>query len=209
MKPALLFVSVVTFATAFATTACASEPITPKDDPKGSAYALFAGGCFWCMESDFEHMGDGILSVTSGYTGGPEKSPSYEQVSSHKTGHFESVRVVYDPKKVTYEKLVEYFFHHVDPTQATGQFCDLGPQYRTAIFYVNDVQKKTAEKVKAEIEKSNVLHSPIVTIIQKANAFWPAEGYHQDYYKRSPSSYHAYREGCGRDARVKQLWGGT
>src|SRR6478672_2187719 len=201
MKPlfALSFVSTITFASF----ACASEPTTPKEDPPGSQYALFAGGCFWCMESDFEHMGDGIYSVTSGYTGGKEQSPTYEQVSDHKTTHLESVRVVFDPKKVTYEKLVDYFFHHVDPTQGTGQFCDLGPQYRTAIFYVDDAQKKTAEAVKDRIEKSGVLHAPIVTVFQKANEFWPAEGYHQDYYKKSPMSYHAYRTGCGRDDRVK------
>ena len=209
MRAAAAFaVFAVTFATLGAGVACASEPVTPKDDPPGSAYALFAGGCFWCMESDFEKLA-GVLTVVSGYTGGPEKSPSYEQVSAHRTGHLESVRVVYDPKKVSYEKLVDYFFHHVDPTQGTGQFCDLGPQYRTAIFYVDDAQKKAAEKVKADIEKSNVLHAPIVTLMQKASEFWPAEGYHQDYYKKSPGSYHAYREGCGRDDRVKELWGAT
>ena len=192
-----------------ACTVQAAEPAPDAPVPPGAAVALFAGGCFWCMESDFEHLAGpgGVISVTSGYTGGPEKNPTYEQVSRDATHHFESVKVVFDPKKVSYEKLVDYFFHHVDPTQATGQFCDLGEQYRTAIFPVDDTQAATAQKVKAEIEKSGVLHAPVVTIIQKATAFWPAEGYHQDYYRKNPAYYLRYRAGCGRDDRVKELWG--
>ena len=200
----LLAVSIVTFAATCAGVACASEAAVPKDDPAGSAVAVFAGGCFWCMESDFEKA-DGVLTVTSGYTGGPEKNPTYEQVSDHKTGHYESVRVVYDPKKTSYDKLVEYFFRHVDPTQKDGQFCDIGHQYQSAIFVADDAQKAAAEKVKAQLASS--LKAPIVTEIKKAGEFWIAEGYHQDFYKKSPTRYHQYREGCGRDDRVKQLWG--
>lgn len=203
MKPFLLAVSVVTFAVTSASVACASEAAQPKDDPPGMQVGVFAGGCFWCMESDFEKL-DGVVSATSGYTGGPEKGPTYEQVSDHKTGHFESVRVVFDPKKVSYEKLVDYYFHHVDPTQTDGQFCDIGHQYQTAIFYGDDAQKATAEKVKASLATS--LKKPIATEIKKAGDFWIAEGYHQDFYKKSPERYHQYREGCGRDDRVKALF---
>ena len=186
-------------------TACSSAYALPPDPP-GTAAAVFAGGCFWCIESDFEKL-DGVVSVVSGYAGGPEQNPTYKQVSAGTTGHAEVVRVVYDPKKVSYEKLVDYFFKHIDPTTKDSSFCDHGKQYRTAIFYGNDAEKKVAEKAKADIDASKKLPAPIVTEVTKAAAFWPAEDYHQDYYKKSPSSYAAYRQGCGRDARVKELWG--
>lgn len=156
------------------------------------------------MESDFEKL-DGVLSVVSGYAGGPEKNPTYKQVSAHATGHAEVVRVVYDPKKVSYEKLVEYFFQHIDPTQVDGQFCDWGKQYRSAVYYATDAEKTVADKAKANIEASKKWK--VATEVTKAAEFWPAEDYHQDYYKKSPMSYGAYRTGCGRDARVKELWG--
>lgn len=186
-----------------ATLACSSTYALPPDPP-GTANAVFAGGCFWCIESDFEKL-DGVLSVVSGYAGGPEKNPTYKQVSAGKTGHAEVVRVVYDPKKVSYEKLVDYFFKHIDPTQVDGQFCDWGKQYRSAVYYANDAEKAVAEKAKSEIATTKKWK--VVTEVTKASEFWPAEDYHQDYYKKSPMSYGAYRQGCGRDARVKELWG--
>lgn len=186
-------------------TACSTAYALPPDPP-GTANAVFAGGCFWCIESDFEKV-DGVLSVVSGYAGGTEKNPTYKQVSAGATSHAEVVRVVYDPKKVTYEKLVDYFFKHIDPTQKNAQFCDFGKQYRSGIFYATDVEKHVAEKAKADVDASKKLLSPVVTEITKATEFWPAEDYHQDYYKKSPSSYASYRAGCRRDERVKELWG--
>jgi peptide-methionine (S)-S-oxide reductase len=174
-------------------------------DPPGSEVALFAAGCFWCVEADFERL-EGVLSVTSGYAGGLEKDPTYELVSSGTTGHAESVRVVFDPKKLSYAALLDFFWHHVDPTQANAQFCDEGPQYRAAIFPLNDAQKQAAEASKAALAKSGVLKQPIVIQIVKATTFWPAEEYHQDYYKKQPKVYSSYRAGCGRDARVQEIW---
>lgn len=187
-----------------ASAACASEAAVAQNDPPGTQVAVVAGGCFWCIESDLEKL-DGVLSVTSGYTGGPEKGPTYEQVSDHKTGHTEAVRVVFDPKKVSYEKVIEFFFRHIDPTQANGQFCDHGPQYRTGVFFLDAAQKAAAEKVKASM--ATLLKAPVVTEITAAGPFWIAEGYHQDFYKKSPDRYQSYRRGCGRDARVQQLFG--
>lgn len=178
----------------------------PAPERAGTAVAIFAGGCFWCVEADFDKV-PGVLSTTSGYIGGTKASPTYEQVSSGNTGHAEAVRIVYDPKAVTYEKLLYVFWRNVDPLTKAGQFCDFGPQYRSAIFYLNDEQKRLAEASKAAIEKSGRFKRPIVTEIVAAGTFYPAEGYHQDYYKNNPVRYNFYRINCGRDARLEELWG--
>ena len=171
-----------------------------------SAKAIFAGGCFWCVESDFDKL-PGVISTTSGYTGGKTLNPTYEQVSSHTTGHAEAVQVVYDPTKVSYEKLVDYYWHSIDPTVKDQQFCDHGTPYRTVIFAQDAEQMKIAIASRAALEKTKPFKEPIVTEIVMASTFYPAEEYHQDYYKKNPIRYQYYRNSCGRDARVKQLWG--
>ncbi|HEY6148691.1 MAG TPA: peptide-methionine (S)-S-oxide reductase MsrA [Thermoanaerobaculia bacterium] len=168
--------------------------------------AVFAGGCFWCEETAFEGV-PGVISVVSGYTGGQKKNPTYEEVSAGETGHAESVEVTYDPAKISYEKLLEIFWHNVDPLQANGQFCDHGNQYRSAIFYANDAQHAAAEASKRKLEEEPRFKGKIVTQIVPASTFYPAEEYHQDFYKKSPLRYKTYRAGCGRDARLKELWG--
>jgi peptide-methionine (S)-S-oxide reductase len=170
-----------------------------------SATAIFAGGCFWCVEADFDKL-PGVLSTESGYAGGELKNPTYEQVSRGGTGHAESVRVTYDPKKVSYEQLLDYFWHHVDPTEKDRQFCDVGNQYRTAIFYRDDAQRRAAEASKSALEKSGRLPH-VYTEIAPAGIFYPAEEYHQDYYKKNPIRYKYYRTACGRDSRVAEVWG--
>ena len=175
-------------------------------DAQERARATFAGGCFWCMEPPFDKL-EGVVSTTSGYTGGTKPNPTYEEVSSGRTGHAESVQVLYDPKKVSYEKLLDVFWHNVDPTVRDRQFCDIGTQYRTAIFAHNDEQRRLAERSKAELEKSKPFRQPIVTPVVPAGEFYPAEAYHQDFYKKNPIRYKFYRDGCGRDARLKELWG--
>ncbi len=174
--------------------------------PPGSAVATFAGGCFWCMEEPFDKL-PGVLATTSGYAGGPKKYPTYEEVSAGITGHTEVVQVLYDPTKVTYEKLLDVFWRNIDPTVKDRQFCDAGTQYRTAIFVHTDDQRRAAEASKAALEKSKPFKGAIVTPVVTADAFWPAEEYHQDYYQKNPVRYNYYRTGCGRDARLKQLWG--
>jgi len=171
-----------------------------------TAKAVFAGGCFWCMEAPFDAI-DGVKSTTSGYIGGTTKSPTYEQVSSGRTGHAEAVQVIYDPKKVTYEKLLYVYWRNIDPTTPNRQFCDAGTQYRTGIFYVDEAQKKAALASKAELEKSKPFPGAVVTEITAAGEFTPAEDYHQDYYLKNPVRYKFYRTGCGRDDRLKELWG--
>lgn len=184
-------------------TAQAGTDPAPPLEP-GQREAIFAGGCFWCMEKPFDKI-EGVISTTSGYTGGPEQAPTYEDVGHHRTGHYEALRVVYDPGQVTYARLLEVFWHNVDPTQADGQFCDRGNQYRTGIFTSDPEEKKLAEASKAEIAAE--LPAPIVTEILPAAVFWVAEAYHQDFYKKNPAHYNRYRTGCGRDARLRQLWG--
>jgi len=171
-----------------------------------TAKAIFAGGCFWCVESDFDKV-PGVLSTTSGYTGGTVANPTYEQVSGKKTGHTEAVEVVFDPAKVSYAQLVEHFWHTIDPTTADRQFCDVGSPYRTGIFAVDAAQLQVAQASRAALEKSKPFKEAIVTEVVKAGAFYPAEGYHQDYYLKNPVRYQYYRTSCGRDARLKQLWG--
>lgn len=171
-----------------------------------TAKAVFAGGCFWCVESDFDKV-DGVLATTSGYTGGHTANPTYQQVSAKTTGHAEAVEVVYDPKKVSYEQLLNHFWRSIDPTTKDAQFCDHGSPYRSAIFALDDAQLQAARASLAALEKSKPFKEPIVTEIVKASTFYPAEAYHQDYYKKNPIRYNYYRTSCGRDARVKQLWG--
>jgi peptide-methionine (S)-S-oxide reductase len=178
----------------------------PVSVPPGQAAATFAGGCFWCMEPPFDDL-PGVSATISGYTGGRKVNPTYEEVSAGTTGHAEAVQVVYDPKKVSYEKLLEVFWVNIDPTVKDRQFCDSGSQYRTGIFYADEAQRKAAEASKAAIQKSKPFKEAVVTPIEMAGAFYPAEDYHQDYYKKNPVRYKFYRNGCGRDARLKQLWG--
>lgn len=170
--------------------------------------AIFAGGCFWCVEADFDKV-DGVLETISGYIGGTVDNPTYKQVVRENTGHYEAVKVVYDPDVVSYSELVEYFWRHVDPTDAGGQFCDRGDSYRTAIFTMNDAQFATATASKEALETSDVLAAPVVTPIIEASSFWPAEEYHQNFYKKSRLRYNSYRRGCGRDARVEAVWAGA
>jgi len=184
----------------------APKPATKPAATGTYAKATFAGGCFWCMQHPFDEL-DGVISTTAGYTGGKAANPTYEQVSSGATGHAESVQVVYDPKKVSYEKLLDVFWHNIDPTVKNQQFCDVGSQYRTAIFYHDDEQKRLAEASRAALEKSKPFKAAIVTEITRATEFYPAEEYHQDYYLKNPLRYKFYRNGCGRDARLQQLWG--
>jgi len=168
--------------------------------------AIFAMGCFWCAEEAFEKV-PGVIGATSGYVGGRVKNPSYEQVSSGMTGHAEAVQVTFDPAKVSYEKLLDVFWLNHDPTVTDRQFCDSGTQYRPGIFYLNDEQKRLAEASKAKWEKAKPFRQPILTKIEPANEFWPAEAYHQDFYKTNALRYKFYVTGCGRYARLDELWG--
>ncbi len=172
--------------------------------PDKRAEAVFAGGCFWCTESDFDKT-PGVLSTTSGYTGGKLINPTYKQVSSGGTGHIEAVRVVYDPTKVSYATSVTRFFRTIDPLDGGGQFCDRGYQYRSAIFVADAEQRQIAAAAKAQA--AAVLKKPVATLLLPAAKFYPAEGYHQDYYKKNPVRYRFYRYSCGRDARLKKVWG--
>lgn len=178
----------------------------PPTQAAGNQVAIFAGGCFWCVESDFDKV-PGVLSTTSGYVGGTKVNPSYEEVSSGGTGHAEAVKIVFDPAMVTYEKLLYVYWRNVDPLTKEGQFCDFGTQYRTAIFYVNEAQRQAAETSKAAIEKSGRFKRPIVTQIVAAGPFYPAEQYHQNFHQNNPVRYNLYRFNCGRDARLEELWG--
>lgn len=197
MKPTLLLAALLL-------TSCAARAAEPVKPPPGSKTAVFAGGCFWCLEADLDKV-PGVLATVSGYAGGPEQNPTYKQVAYGKTAHAEVVQVTYDPTRVGYAQLVEYFFRHVDPTQADGQFCDTGRQYRTVVFYADEAEKKIARAAKDAAAKH--LKATVVTELAPLAAFWPAEEYHQDFYKKDPAHYQRYRSGCGRDARVKALWG--
>jgi peptide-methionine (S)-S-oxide reductase len=178
----------------------------PKAVPAAWEKATFAGGCFWCMEPPFDRL-DGVISTTSGYTGGHTLNPTYAEVSAGGTGHAEAVEILYDPGKVRYETLLDVFWHNVDPTAADRQFCDYGNQYRSEIFTHNEDQKRLAEQSRAALEKSKPFRDPIVTKITPAAAFYRAEEYHQDFYKNNPIRYKFYRYNCGRDHRLKELWG--
>ncbi|MDD2851817.1 MAG: peptide-methionine (S)-S-oxide reductase MsrA [Desulfuromonadaceae bacterium] len=174
----------------------------------GTAYekATFAGGCFWCMERPFDGL-PGVISVTSGYAGGETNNPTYEEVSAGGTGHAESVQIVFDPSRISYEKLLTVYWHNIDPTVKDRQFCDSGHQYRSAIFYHSEEQRRRAVQSKEALEKSKPFRASIVTEVTPAGAFYPAEEYHQHYYKKNPLRYAFYRRSCGRDQRLKDLWG--
>jgi methionine-S-sulfoxide reductase len=173
-----------------------------------AAVATFAGGCFWCMEPPFDKL-DGVLSTTSGYMGGAEEDPTYKEVSAGSTGHAEAVQVRYDPSKISYEKLLEVFWMQIDPTTPNRQFVDVGSQYRTAIFYHDEEQRKLAEESKSKLDKSGRHEGPIVTEVIPAGIFWLAEDYHQDYYTKNPIRYKFYRFNSGRDQYLKKVWGKT
>jgi peptide-methionine (S)-S-oxide reductase len=186
--------------------AAGDTPETATTGKDGLATAIFAGGCFWCMEPPFDYLA-GVALTTSGYTGGTLADPSYKQVSAGGTGHFEAVRVLYDPKIIDYQALLDVFWRNVDPLDGGGQFCDRGDSYRTAIFYVDERQKELAEASKAALEESGRFDTAIATEILPATTFYPAEDYHQDYYKKNSIRYKYYRYACGRDARLEELWG--
>ena len=177
----------------------------PAAQTKATATATFAGGCFWCVEADFDKV-RGVISTTSGYIGGTVANPSYEQVAAKATGHAEAVEIVFDPARVSYEQLLEYFWRTIDPTTKDRQFCDSGSPYRTAIFTHGPQQAAAAQASLAALEKSKPFKAPIVTTIEPAGPFYPAEAYHQDYYKKNPVRYQYYRASCGRDLRLQQLW---
>jgi peptide-methionine (S)-S-oxide reductase len=170
------------------------------------AVAIFAGGCFWCMEPPYDKL-EGVIATTSGYIGGTKADPTYEEVTTGRTGHYEAVQVDYDPARVGYERLLEVFWRNIDPFDPTGQFCDRGSQYRSAIFALDDGQRALAQASKAALAKSGKLSGRIVTEILPATKFYPAEDYHQDYYRKNPTRYGFYRWNCGRDKRLQQLWG--
>ena len=181
--------------------AAAARPAGPRVE-----FATFAMGCFWCGETQFEEQ-PGVKRVISGYTGGTEERPTYEQVSNGATGHYEAIQVTFDPNVTSYEKMLDLFWHGIDPTQGNGQFCDHGHQYRSAVFGYNARQLQLAEESRKAIEASGVLRDSIVTEIRPAGTFWPAEEYHQDFWKKDPVRYRSYRLGCGRDKRLAELWG--
>ena len=174
--------------------------------PAGLAKATFAGGCFWCMQPAYDGV-PGVVSTTVGYTGGQKVNPTYEEVSAGGTGHAESIEVTYDPQKISYHKLLDIFWHNVDPTTVDREFCDTGHQYRTAIFFHDAAQQREATESKAELERNKPFKEPIVTEIVAATTFYPAEEYHQEYYVKNPIRYKYYRYGCGRDKRLRELWG--
>ena len=196
MDKLILLLAGVVLAILVAGPACAAD----------SEKVIFAGGCFWCMEAPFDKL-PGVVSVVTGYTGGQKKNPTYQEVSTGNTGHTEAVQIVYDPSKISYSALLTVFWHNIDPTVTDRQFCDVGHQYRAAIFYRGEEQRKSALKSKAALEKSRPFREPVMTEIAEAKEFYPAEEYHQHYYKKNPLRYSYYRSGCGRDKRLKELWG--
>ncbi|HXS82044.1 MAG TPA: peptide-methionine (S)-S-oxide reductase MsrA [Methylomirabilota bacterium] len=206
----LLFSLVALAALALVTASTSKTPSSKPAQAAASAAGLdtatFAMGCFWCGETQFTQQ-PGVVSVTSGYTGGKKQHPTYEEVCTGTTGHYESVRIVYDPAKTKYETLLDMFWHGVDPTQADGQFCDRGSQYLSVVFVRNAQQRKAAEESKKALAASGVLDDPIVTQILPASTFWPAEDYHQCFWQKSPGRYRSYRAGCQRDERLAELWG--
>jgi len=201
MKPAIRVVPYLLSAAAVASGAALAA-----EEPPATAVATFAGGCFWCMEPVFDAL-DGVLSTTSGYTGGTRHKPTYEEVSSGSTGHTEAIQVRYDPARVSYDRLLDVYWHNIDPTAENRQFCDRGSQYRTAIFYHDEAQRLAAERSRAELERSGAIAVAIATQIVAAGNFYPAEDYHQDYYRKNPVRYQRYHDACGRDERLEELWG--
>jgi peptide-methionine (S)-S-oxide reductase len=206
MRKNAVLIFILLFAAALPGLALSQGASKPAATNPATAKAVFAGGCFWCMEEVYEKV-PGVIAAVSGYMGGHVKNPTYEQVSTASTGHAEVVQVEYDPAKVSYARLLEVFWRNIDPTQRDGQFCDHGPQYRSGIFYLDEEQKQLAEASRAALQKKRPFKGEIVTEITKSSQFYPAEGYHQDYYVKNPARYKFYKSGCGRDARLKQLWG--
>jgi peptide-methionine (S)-S-oxide reductase len=186
--------------------AAAAQTTQPAPPVAGQSVATFAGGCFWCMEEAYEKVA-GVSSVVSGFMGGTVANPTYKQVSGGNTGHAEVVQVTFDPAKVSYQQLVDWFWVNIDPVDASGQFCDKGSEYRSAIFFHGDAQKQVAQASKEKLQASGKLQQPIATEITAAGPFYPAEEYHQDYYRKNPLRYKIYRGGCGRDHVLEQLWG--
>lgn len=194
--------------------ACAADPSSARLDANpaplpmvqpGQAAAVFAGGCFWCLESDFDKL-PGVVATTSGYVGGHLPNPTYGDVTSETSGHQEAVHVVWDTKQLSYDQVLDYFWRHVDPTDDGGQFCDRGDSYRTGIYPLDEGQRAAAERSKAALDASGVLGTKVVTRVVPGATFWPAEGYHQDFHVTNPTRYYSYRMGCGRDAKVKRVW---
>lgn len=219
LRRAAIVLGLVVAAARGGTSAIAAEPApaaspspretsrpAPSAAPAAGSRAIFAGGCFWCMEPAFDAI-PGVVSTTSGYTGGTKERPSYEEVSSGGTGHVEAVEVVYDPGRVSYDKLLDVFWHNVDPLAVGRQFCDVGSQYRSAIFVLDEAQRSAAERSRDALRTGGRLHGPIATEILPAGRFWPAEEYHQDYYEKNPVRYAYYRYRCGRDQRLREVWG--
>jgi peptide-methionine (S)-S-oxide reductase len=182
----------------------APAPLPPA--PAGVSVATFAGGCFWSMQKAFDGVA-GVVTVTAGYAGGTRPNPTYEEVETGKTGHAESVEVKYDPSRISYERLLDVYWHHIDPLTLNSAFCDHGPQYRSVIFYHDAEQQRLAEASKRALDESHRFPTPIVTAIQPASPFYRAEEYHQQFYRKNPARYEAYLIGCGRDAALRQLWG--
>jgi len=191
------------------TVAAAEDPSAPAPLPAatgGLQVATFAGGCFWCMEPPFDQL-SGVVATTSGYVGGDRENPTYDQVSNEETGHAEAVQILFDPAVVPYAKLLEVFWHNIDPTALDFQFCDIGPQYRSEIFYHDEAQRQAALASREALHHDKPFAGAVVTRISRAGTFYPAENYHQDYYKKNPVRYKFYHYNCGRDARLKELWG--
>lgn len=189
---------------------CIAFNINAANDTDNTRHetATFAGGCFWCMEPPFDKL-DGVISTTSGYIGGHRENPTYKEVSRGGTGHTEAVQIVYDPARISYQALLDEFWHNIDPTNANGQFCDRGNQYRSGIFYHDAGQEKLAKQSKAALVERKAFDAQVVTEVTPASTFYPAEDYHQDYYEKNPVRYKFYRYGCGRDQRLEELWGET
>jgi len=184
----------------------AANDAKPGADGRKLEKATFAGGCFWCMEEALDKV-DGVVSTTSGYTGGRTKNPTYEDVSAGGTGHAEAVEILYDPTKVTYARILDVFWRNIDPTQPNAQFCDHGNQYRSAIFYHDETQKRLAEESKKKLTQSKPFKEPIATEIAPASEFYAAEEYHQNFYEKNPLRYKVYKFSCGRTQRLQELWG--
>ncbi|MBI5575482.1 MAG: peptide-methionine (S)-S-oxide reductase MsrA [Deltaproteobacteria bacterium] len=204
MNARVMFVTLTISLVAAAIASAAGKE--PAGEARPLEKATFAGGCFWCMEHPFDEL-EGVVSVTSGYTGGTKKNPTYEEVSGGGTGHAESVLIVFDPSRIGYRKLLDVFWRNIDPVAVDRQFCDSGRQYRSAIFYHGEEQKSLAEESRRELEKMEQFQGVIATEIAQASDFYPAEDYHQHYYKKNPIRYRFYRATCGRDQRLKEIWG--
>ncbi len=208
LRRGLICLALLLAGSLFVPTSARTESADAGGADDGLASAVFAGGCFWCMEPPFDAL-EGVVSTTSGYIGGHVPDPRYEQVAAGGTGHAEAVKIVYRPEQISYEALLDVFWKNIDPLDEGGQFCDRGDQYRAAIFYGDEEQRRIAEDSREQLKRSVRFAEPIVTSILPASAFYPAEEYHQDYYQKNPLRYKIYRYGCGRDRRLEELWGSS